>query len=156
MVTRVGVKMDNKKEMIKDNINHQTDEKDATKTQHHQNYYRSAEEQLADPYYQYYASQQSGDREGMRYEMQRAQNQMNHYFDLSRYRQQHQNMPNKSPATDPNTATTISTGPGVRVAVPSAAAPPPTDNKRPTKKQLEAFRKRKEERKRIRNRWLYE
>ncbi|PJF17271.1 hypothetical protein PSACC_02896 [Paramicrosporidium saccamoebae] len=67
------------------------------------------------------------------YEAKRATRQMAHYFDVSQYKTQ----------LDQGTA-------------PVPPDPSTLPKRRPTKKELEQFRKRKEERKRIRNRWLFE
>jgi hypothetical protein len=65
---------------------------------------------------------------GMSYELRRGQSQLGHYFDTSRH-----------PSARP--------------------APGPVGSQRPqkvTKKDLERFRKQKEEKKRRKNQWLYE
>lgn len=65
------------------------------------------------------------------YESKRATRQMAHYFDVNQYKSQ------------------LDSG--------TAPVPPPSGTKpKPTKKQIEQFKKRKEERKRIRNKWLFE
>lgn len=66
---------------------------------------------------------------GMTYEQRRSQNQMSAYFDTTKY----------------------------PTAQGAPTAPPPTTVKpKPTKKELEMFRKRKEEKKRKKNQWLFE
>lgn len=66
---------------------------------------------------------------GMRYELQRGQNQLGHYFDTS-----------KHPSSAPISATAV------------ASQKP----KKITKKDLDRFKKKKEEKKRRKNQWLYE
>lgn len=66
---------------------------------------------------------------GMSYELRRGQNQLGHYFDTSKH-------------------------PSARPSVPNAAAS--QKPKKVTKKDLERFRKQKEEKKRRKNQWLYE
>lgn len=67
------------------------------------------------------------------YEAKRATRQMAHYFDVNQYKSQL------------DTGTTAPTPPE-----------PGKTFKKLTKKELESFKKRREERKRIRNRWLFE
>lgn len=90
---------------------------------------------LVDPDYAAFVSQYGGDvPNNVVYEAKRAQRQMAHYFDVGQYRKQQDQAP---PAVPPSNAAGVA-------------------KKKPTKKELEQFRKRKEERKKIKNRWLYE
>jgi len=88
---------------------------------------------LADPDYQYFAEKQTeAVPHPAAYEAKRATRQMAHYFDVSQYQRRLD-----------------------QAATPAPTAAPELKRK-PTKKELEQFRKRKEERKKIRHRWLYE
>jgi hypothetical protein len=90
--------------------------------------------QLADSDYSTFMAQHGGQvAPHVVYEAKRATRQMAHYFDVSQYKTQ----------LDQGTA-------------PVPPDPATVPKRRPTKKELEQFKKRKEERKRIRNRWLFE
>lgn len=83
----------------------------------------------SDAHYQYFTQQQSqegGLDPSVRYEANRAARQMGHYFDPKTY--------------------------------PTAQNAPVQEAEKPkvTKKDIQRYKKRKEERKKIRNRWLYE
>lgn len=83
-------------------------------------------------YYMQYYSQQaslSTPTPGMSYESRRSQNQMSHYFDTSKY-----------PVNQP-----------VPMMPMQGQAP-----KKVTKKDIERFKKRKEEKKMLKNKWLFE
>lgn len=81
-------------------------------------------------YMQYYSQQNalSTPTPGMSYETRRSQNQMSHYFDTTKY-----------PVNQP------------MPIVHGQAAP-----MKVTKKDIERFKKRKEEKKRMKNKWLFE
>lgn len=83
----------------------------------------------ADPdYAQFIAQHGSTAGAGIVYEAKRATRQMTHYFDVTQYRKR------------------LDTQPAASTSAP----------KKVSKQDLERFKKRKEERKRIRHKWLYE
>ena len=93
---------------------------------------------LADPDYACFMNQHGGQGSSLHvaYESKRATRQMSHYFDVNHYRKQVEQQDGS---------------PGSKNGTSQAAV-----KKKPTKKELEQFKKRKEERKRIRNKWLFE
>lgn len=85
-------------------------------------------------YYMKYYSQlaaTSSQAPGQSYEQQRSFNQMSHYFDTSKF---------------------STSQPGLAVQQQREEV----QRKKPTKKELEFFRKRKEEKKKLKNKWLFE
>lgn len=106
--------------------------KDASSVQPaHTTLYTAPSNEADDAYYQQYFAQQAAAAPppGMSYEFKRGQNQLSHYFDTTKH-------PNSAPA-------------------PKAGLNQPPQ-KRVLKKDLERFRKRKEEKKKLKNKWLYE
>lgn len=101
-----------------------------------------------DEYSYNYYNQQSNSTlnmpEGLKYESKRAKSQMSHYF----------NTDNHPLTRNMATGNGLSEGSGMETIEKNGNSKEKT--KRPTKKELEFWKKRKEERKKIKNKWLYE